>query len=163
MQKMLPNSSIVKMDNSSNMNQNRLSAILSKPRKEPNRITKIEMITSQSLLYESEVLELCKFKVPESGYYNISNQTCIRCDESATISVMQYGICDRDLNEFGSCLESQLVNSTAPKNTIMSKNLSTFKQLEADLEYIVWVNVSSGNNKGLTFMHDYSHCMIIKL
>ena len=150
------------MDNENHSNS-KMSAILSKSRKEPNRITNIDMIPSQSLQYDTEVLELCKFSVKEKGYYNISNQTCINVKESTSITVMQYGICDKQLDDFGSCIDSKLLNTMAPKDTIISNNLSTFKMLDADKEYIVWINVSSAKNSNLMFMSDYSHMLLIKV
>lgn len=134
-----------------NHRYHKMSAILSKPTKEPNRIIKVDMVPSQVLEYSSEVLELCKFSVKESGYYNISNQTCVNVKESTSITVMQYGICDKELDDFGSCIDSKLLNAMTPKDTIISNNLSTFKMLEADKEYIVWVNVSSAKNGNLMF------------
>jgi len=146
-----------------NSSNSRMAQILSKPRKEPNRIQKIDMIESQTLEYDTEVLELCSFSVKEAGYYNISNQTCLNVKQSTNINVMQYGISDKKLDQFGECIDSKLVNSIAPANTIISNNLSTFKLLEADKEYIVWINVSSGKNSNMLFMNDYSHVLLIKV
>ena len=143
--------------NSSNM---KMAEILSKPRKEPNRIIKIDMVASQVLEYDTDVMELCSFNVKESGYYNLSNQSV---QSSTSITVMQYGICDKNLEDFGQCIDSKLLNTNAPADTIISNNLSTFKLLEADKEYIVWINVSSGKNSNLMFMNDYSHTLLIKL
>ena len=137
-----------------------MAEILSKPRKEPNRIIKIDMVASQVLEYDTDVMELCSFNVKESGYYNLSNQSV---QSSTSITVMQYGICDKNLEDFGQCIDSKLLNTNAPADTIISNNLSTFKLLEADKEYIVWINVRSGKNSNLMFMNDYSHTLLIKL
>lgn len=155
------------LNNPSKMNSNssnmKMAEILSKPRKEPNRIIKIDMIPSQVLDYDTDVMELCKFSVKESGYYKLSNQTCLSVQSSTSITVIQYGICDKNLEDFGQCIDSKLLNTNAPADTIISNNLSTFKLLEADKEYIVWINVSSGKNSNLMFMNDYSHTLLIKL
>ena len=146
------------------MNNDALTQIImKKSNKRANRIIEIKLEESSPLTYDTDIFTYGKFTVSETGYYNVSNQCCVRCEKSLDIKCIQYGICDKDLEEFGKCIDSKVMNTTIPKGSILSNNLSTFKYLEEGVEYIVWLNIVSSDNTNLTWLNDYSNLLLLKI
>ena len=129
----------------------------------PNKIIDIPFIDSCVLNYVEDIKILANFMVQEDGLYQISNQVCIKVDQDCEVNVIQSGMCDLDLLEFGRCLDSKVINAPCIATNVISNNLCTFRYLEKGMKYIAWINVVSSNNSFITYDKDFSHLQLIKL
>ena len=140
-----------------------VTAIIQKKKERKSRLVKINLDENKKLNYVTDVCKYCEFSVDESGYYNINNQCCIKALSDNHVEIMQFGICDRDLSEFGQCINSKVLKVDVSKDNIICENLTTFKYLEENKKYIVWLNVVSDENLKMEYIKEYSHLVLIKL
>lgn len=127
------------------------------------KIINIDLIDDVKL--NDDVLEYVKFKVDNTGYYNISNQLCIK-HTSNTITkadFLQFGVCEAQSKNYDANFNSIIVNAECQPEYLISNNLSTVLELKADVEYLCWLNFSSSNNNNFSFNKQYSHLILYKL
>lgn len=140
----------------------RINSLLVKPTKEKrNKIQTVDLIDAQPIPFN--LLKYATFEVPIPGYYSISNQLCIKCNDDAKIHFIQFGICKDDLEDFDNCFESTIINQDCDKEYDLSHNLSSFKFLDVNIKYCAWLNFASSNNSNFSFNKDWSRLMLLKL
>lgn len=138
-------------------------SIIQKRQEKQNRIIEIELNDSDILKYATDVYTYCEFTVNESGYYNINNQCCIQPIDNNHIDIMQFGICDIEMAEFGKCINSKALKLDILVDELLSENLTTFKFLKQDKKYMAWINIVSEDNDKIKYIKEYSHLFLIKL
>lgn len=129
----------------------------------PTKIITIDLLNDQTL--DNNVLEYVKFKVDETGYYNVSNQLCIKhTDVKATqCNFLQFGLCEGTSKNYDQNFNSIIINSLCEPDYLISNNLSTVLELKSEVEYICWLNFASDNNNNFQFNKAYSHLILYKL
>ena len=132
-----------------------------KPSNEKSRLMEIELKETQKLT--NEVLVFAEIKVEQSGFYHISNQLSIKCNKQTQADVLQFGVCDKAFADFGRCFNSVMLRSSVDEGDNLTNNLSSITYLEADTEYIGWLNFQSVDNASFEFSKDYSNIKLIKL
>ena len=150
------NGTLIKLDPMSKLN-----VIINRKSNEKNRLIEVELLPTQVL--GDAVLVYANIKVDQSGYYNISNQLAIKCKKLATTDVLQFGVCDKDFNDFSKCFNSQILGASCEVDHIISNNLCSLTYLDAKVEYIAWCNFQSSDNVSFEFNKQYSNIKLIKL
>ena len=133
------NTALMKLDPVSKLN-----VIINRKSNEKNRLIEVDLLPTQVL--GNVVLVYANLKVEQSGYYNISNQLAIKCNKETNTDVLQFGICDKDFNDFSKCFNSQILGAMCEVDHIMSNNLCSITYLDANIEYIAWCNFQSSDN-----------------
>ena len=127
-----------------------------------SRIEEIRLNDSEKLKDDGELFVYGKFTVDETGYYNINNQCCVRPENKMEIKTFQYGVCDKEQKEFSKSCNSYQLNTVI--DDVLCYNYTTFKHLEKDKEYIVWMLATSKTTLcNLTYVNDFSHLILIKI
>ena len=132
-----------------------------KPNNEKNRLIEIDLKPTQKLT--DEVLVYADIKVEQSGFYHISNQLSVKCGKQVHADVLQFGICDKSFVDFAKCFNSVMIHSTIDVDDNITNNLSSIIYLEADTEYIGWLNFQSADNASFDFSSNLSNIKLIKL
>lgn len=131
-----------------------------------NLIINKEMEKTQ-LLQDSIVTDACLFKVQENGYYHISSQICvINNDETkdAKCNYIQFGVVEKEKLE-QNCrnhMKAIICNSVLEPDFFIIDTLSCVMQLEADVQYTLFLNVGTLSNS-LYYKKDNSHLNLYKL
>ena len=140
----------------------KLSLIINrKASNEKSRLIEIGLKETQKL--PNEVLVYADIKVALSGFYHISNQLSIKCNKPTQADVLQFGICDKDFVDFGNCFNSVMLRSTVDDGDNITNNLSSITYLDAETQYIGWLNFQSADNSSFEFCNSYSNIKLIKL
>ena len=132
-----------------------------KPSNEKNRLIEIELKETQKLT--NDVLVYADIKVENSGFYHISNQLAIKCNKQTQADVLQFGVCDKAFADFSKCFNSLMIRSSVDEGDNITNNLSSITYLEADTEYIGWLNFQSADNASFDFSSNLSNIKCIKL
>ena len=131
-----------------------------------NLIVDQEMQPAFSL--NNDVMQLCHFQVPQSGYYHVSSQITIvnKSQESVKTDYFQYGICKTDMSDFSNLLKSQMINANVQSGYIIADGISSIVKLDKDVKYNLWLNfgcVVESDLQLLEYQSEYSHLRLYKL
>ena len=143
-------------------NSGKINAILSKPKAASNKILEQSLLPDTPL---DGVLKYCSFTVDETGYYSASTQICIRntSKRSIVVDYLQQGICSDDMADYERDFVSNIVNSSAEPEYVLSSKLSTIIKLEAGKDYVCWCNFSSDDNSKFAYVPNCSSMRLYKL
>lgn len=125
-------------------------------------LTHIQMNSSMQLCKYPGTSTLCRFEVDISADYLVNLQVAIRQtqDIPCFINWYQIGIC-RGSDHHESRLESTLVDSCSSCDFIICKNIQLMMNLEAGIEYCVWLNFNTRDDNNDKFEYDESMSNLI--
>ena len=138
-----------------------LSSIINKKPVKRARLIEIPLQIPETM--NGDVTNYAVFKVEEAGHYNVSTQVCLKCKKSCSANFIQYGVCDSAYSDFGKSFNSNVINANIDLDHVLSYNLSCIKYLDANTDYVCWLNFHSANNNSFTMLPEYCHVRLINI
>ena len=131
-----------------------------------NLIVDQEMQPNFSL--NNDVMTLCEFQVPQTGYYHISAQLTIvnRSEDVVKSDYIQFGICQKDMADFSNLLKSQIISANMQSGYILADNIASIVKFDKNTKYNLWLNfgcVVESDLQLLEYQSEYSHLRLYKL
>tara|TARA_B100000073_G_scaffold347734_1_gene363096 strand:+ start:2661 stop:3245 length:585 start_codon:yes stop_codon:yes gene_type:complete len=123
----------------------------------------VDLSDSSILKYDKDIFVYAVFSVPESGHYLLNSQCSIMTTDAIRVETIQYGVCNKDLSDIESCIDSKSINSIVFKGNTITNLMTPSKYLVEGQDYIAWLNVLSGNNEQLEYSKKFSNLKLLKL
>lgn len=116
-----------------------------------------------SCAVSDDIFNFCSFSVPESGYYSISSQLCIRnaSAKGALVNFFQFGVCAG--TNYESDFVSRIVGSKVAPEYLLCEKMSSVIYLEKNIDYHGWLNFSSSSNTSFVYDKSLSHLRLYLL